>query len=144
RHVASVLLPELVAAPLSSAGEAAIAREIDEPRFPAVEIAAAERRFQAYLAAEAADRSGVDEEVVAFGSRRRRQIRERVQRADHPVDLGLAIDPGSGPGMREVAPLSERAAGRPQPIDRPFAEADRRPTVRGRARSAQRASKPLG
>ena len=67
RDVAAVLPAELVAAPLSCAREPAVAGEIDEPCFPAVEIAAAERRFETDLTTEAADRRGVGEQVVAFG-----------------------------------------------------------------------------
>ena len=48
RHV----LAELVAAALARAREAAVAREIDEPRLPAVEIALAERLLEPDLPAQ--------------------------------------------------------------------------------------------
>ena len=56
---------ELVAAAFAGSREAAIARQIDEPRFPAVEIAAAKRLFQRDLAAQPAHAIGVDVEIVA-------------------------------------------------------------------------------
>ena len=65
-HVRSTdVLAELVAAALAGSRKSPIAREVDEPRLPAVEIAAAERLFKLDLAAEPTPCVGVDMQVVA-------------------------------------------------------------------------------
>ena len=143
QHVgAGRVLAELVAAALPRAREAAVARQIDEPRFPAVEIALAERLLELNLPAEAAHRVGVDVQVVARRQGRRGEGGELMQRRDEPIDLRAAVERRPIPGVREVARLGQRPAGAAQAIDRPAAVAAA--AERRRARPAQRAAQSFG
>ena len=114
-------LSELVAAALACPQEAAITREIDQARLPAIDIALTERFLQLDLPAQSADAGGVDEQAVALGEGRVRHIGQMVERGDEPTDLHRSIERRSPPRTREIAPLGEGTTRLPQPIDGPVA-----------------------
>ena len=90
------VLAVLGAEALSRARQAAIAREVDEPRFPAVEVDLAERLLEPNLLAQAADGVGIDEQVVAIGRRARREIGQR----DAAAAIKRSISPARSNGGR--------------------------------------------
>src|SRR5262249_19899601 len=119
QHVGSIdALAVLVAAALSRAREAAVACEIDEPRFPAVQIELAERLLELNLADRATHGFGVDVQVVARRRGGRGQRREVMERRDATADLALAIERRAPPRVRKIAPFGERASGVSEAIDR--------------------------
>src|SRR5262249_41076223 len=126
---------ELVATALAGTGQPAIAHEIDEPRLPAVVIGLTKRRFQLDLAAQTPDGIGVDEQVVAFRERRRRELRDTSRQIERAVDGRGAVEWRPPPRMRELALLGKRAPGLAEPIDGAAAVAAAK---RGRARPPQR------
>ena len=130
-----------VAAAFARTRQAAIAHEVDQTRFPSIEIHLAERLFEQNLAAEAAHGVRVDEERVAAGRGPGRQVGEGVQRCEQALDFGPAVERRPPPRLREVAPLGQHPAGAAQSFDRPAAIAT---LERGRARPSQRAAQALG
>ncbi len=108
----------LVAAPLSRAGEPAIPSQIDQARLPAVQVVLPERLLEPDLTAQATDAVRIDEQIVALRQWLLGQPRDLVQLVHQPIDFGGAIQRRPPPGMRELAGLGERAAGRSQPVDR--------------------------
>ena len=132
----------LVAAALSRAREAAIAREIDEPRLPAVEIALAERLLEPNLPAQAAHAVGVDVQVVARKDGAGGEIGEAMERVHEAIDFRRAIERRPPPRPRIIAPLGQRAAGAAQPIDGTVGGRAREPGKA--ARSPQRPPQALG
>src|SRR4029079_15759267 len=86
-HLCSLhVLTEPMSAALSGAREAAIAREIDQPRLPPVQVACAEGLLERNLAAQTANAVRVDIQVVAVGRRRRRELCKRMQDGDRTMD----------------------------------------------------------
>ena len=110
-------LAVLRAVALPSLGQSLIAGEIDQPRFPRVEIALPERLLELNLPALSSDAIERLEQVVLVrtGAAHRG---ERMQRRDQPIDLSIAIERSADPRVREIAQRRQRPAGAAQPFDR--------------------------
>ncbi len=112
------VLAETGAAPFPGSRQATVADQIDQPRFPPVEIALAERLFEPNLMAQPTDRVGVQIEIVAFERRFRREVCEPMYGIDEMIDPRRTIERRPQPRPREVAHFGKRATGISQPIDR--------------------------
>ena len=107
-------LGEVRAVALAGAAEVAIAAQVDQQRLGAVEIAGLDQHRQ--LVAGPPRRGGVEIQRIAQA---RRFARDRGERADarrQAIDLGRALEVGPRPRRREVAPLGQVPARRPQAV----------------------------
>ena len=140
-HRAGEVLAVLGAEALARPRQAAIAHEIDQARFPSIEIHLPERLFEANLLTEAADGGRIDVQIVALGRGTSREVGKLVKRRDQSGDLARTIERRSPPRTGKIAPLRQRAAGRSQTIDRAVGAA----ALEGRrARPPQRPPQALG
>ena len=108
----------LVAGALPRPRQAAVAHEIDQTRFPAVQIVVAEALLQPDLLAQTPDRIEVVVEVVALVRASGGDLRELMQRRDQPFDLVRPIERSPLPRGRIVARLGQRPSGGAQSSDR--------------------------
>jgi hypothetical protein len=113
RHV----FPVLVAAALACPRKTAIANEIDEARFPAVQIAMVERLLEPDLPAQAPNAVRIDVQTVAVERSSLCQVCETMKRGDHPKHFGLPIEVRTCPRGWKVSPFGERSARGAQAID---------------------------
>ena len=114
-------------------GQRAIARQIHEPRFPAVVVGGsvvAKRLLQPNLVAQPAQRIGAEKERVVPRARVAGELGDVMKPRHERIDLAFAIEGVARPGRGEIPPLGEIPGGLAQAVDRSVLAA--------KCRSAQR------
>ena len=121
RHaLAGHVLPIRRAAALLDVGKRAVARQVDEPGLPAVEVgraAGVERLLQPNLVAQPSNWIGADKQRIGLRRWIAGKVRDVVEEGHERFDFAIAIERISRPRRAEVTPLRELPCRLAQAVD---------------------------